>query len=255
VYYCWKILEHTIDPSTTLILGEIASLVIMTRKRPTCGCGDPVDKEGFLCGWCTYTSGKANADCVLCLRPFAKKAQCKARVWHNGAACGMSHSACADCVADGKHAQEGRASVSSRLRKEVTDRDESRCARCGAEILNPKMGHIFPNVFGGPETENNLRALCDACNKREITFHVHAYDRPTWWDGYDSGTRERLMIVYDTRMSAFLTRWEDVRAQRDAKRLEKDPRYARVPPARWPEAVHHLLGHPVQREESDRDER
>ena len=162
MYYGWKILEHTIDPSTTLILGEIASLVIMTRKRPTCGCGDPVDKEGFRCGWCTYTGGKANADCALCCRPFAKKAQCK---------CGMSHSACADCVADGKLAQEGRASVSSRLRKEVADRDEGRCACCGAEILNPKMGHIFPKVFGGPETEDNLRALCAACNKSEITFH------------------------------------------------------------------------------------
>ncbi|WP_408633369.1 HNH endonuclease [Mycolicibacterium arenosum] len=52
-------------------------------------------------------------------------------------------------------------------RLELEDRQNSRCALCGAlltTLTNPHVDHVVPIALGGSDTMSNLQLLCQACN-------------------------------------------------------------------------------------------
>ena len=65
--------------------------------------------------------------------------------------------------------------ISTRLRAEVLERNNSMCQMCGAIAGDPDdrtgrpvrlhVGHIVDKSHGGQDTISNLRALCSACNQ------------------------------------------------------------------------------------------
>ncbi|MDP9346365.1 MAG: HNH endonuclease [Actinomycetota bacterium] len=48
------------------------------------------------------------------------------------------------------------------IRARVLHRDRWTCQMCGARASH--VDHIRPVLFGGSDDENNLQALCEACN-------------------------------------------------------------------------------------------
>ena len=54
--------------------------------------------------------------------------------------------------------------ISSNVRKEVWNRDEGKCVRCGSrEKL--EYDHIIPFSKGGSNTARNIELLCEKCNR------------------------------------------------------------------------------------------
>ena len=56
-----------------------------------------------------------------------------------------------------------RVPIPDELRKHVYERDGYRCVRCGA-AEDLAVDHIYPWSRGGPDTLDNLQALCKPCN-------------------------------------------------------------------------------------------
>lgn len=50
------------------------------------------------------------------------------------------------------------------VRREVFERDQHRCQRCGTEYGPMHLDHIHPWVKGGANTVDNLQVLCASCN-------------------------------------------------------------------------------------------
>jgi len=61
---------------------------------------------------------------------------------------------------------ERKGSIPVGLRREVFARDGNRCKQCGA-MSNLSIDHIYPEVWGGPTTLDNLQVLCRTCNLRK----------------------------------------------------------------------------------------
>lgn len=69
-----------------------------------------------------------------------------------------------------KSAAGQRALMTSRLRKQIKERDGYACKRCGASVsvepnLLLEIDHIVPVSKGGLTTESNLQTLCWRCNR------------------------------------------------------------------------------------------
>lgn len=52
------------------------------------------------------------------------------------------------------------------LRRAVFERDNHTCQHCGTHE-NLSIDHIYPEVWGGPTTLENLQVLCRPCNNRK----------------------------------------------------------------------------------------
>ena len=71
-----------------------------------------------------------------------------------------------------KSAAGQRALMTSALRREILQRDNYICKKCGASIRNEpnlllEIDHIVPISKGGLTTKNNLQTLCWRCNRRK----------------------------------------------------------------------------------------
>lgn len=63
--------------------------------------------------------------------------------------------------------KSSRKQISSRLRVQVLDRDNSTCQLCGATLkdgIKLHVDHIIPVSKGGTNEINNLQTLCESCN-------------------------------------------------------------------------------------------
>jgi 5-methylcytosine-specific restriction endonuclease McrA len=63
-----------------------------------------------------------------------------------------------------------RALMTSRLRKQIKERDGYTCKHCGLSVseephLLLEIDHIIPVSKGGLTTESNLQTLCWRCNR------------------------------------------------------------------------------------------
>lgn len=56
-----------------------------------------------------------------------------------------------------------RPAIPKAIRDAVFERDGSACVACCAPD-DLTLDHIYPYVFGGPDTADNLRVLCRPCN-------------------------------------------------------------------------------------------
>jgi hypothetical protein len=64
------------------------------------------------------------------------------------------------------HRWRKRLPIPDAVRSNVMRRDRSRCLECGA-VDRLSLDHIVPWSLGGPDTEDNLRVLCQPCNSRK----------------------------------------------------------------------------------------
>lgn len=61
---------------------------------------------------------------------------------------------------------ERRATIPRAVREAVYERDGWACITCGtADDLT--LDHIYPWILGGPDTVDNLQAMCRPCNSRK----------------------------------------------------------------------------------------
>lgn len=71
------------------------------------------------------------------------------------------------------------------IRAAVYYRDGARCQICKTERPRPwHLDHIVPWSFGGPDTTENLRLLCETCNMRRSNYDLRdtfAKQPCTWW--------------------------------------------------------------------------
>lgn len=56
--------------------------------------------------------------------------------------------------------------IPAALRRAVYERDNHACRQCGARE-NLSIDHIYPEVWGGTTTLDNLQTLCRLCNGRK----------------------------------------------------------------------------------------
>jgi 5-methylcytosine-specific restriction endonuclease McrA len=56
--------------------------------------------------------------------------------------------------------------IPAKLRRTVLERDNYTCRQCGARE-NLAVDHIYPEVWGGQTTLDNLQTLCRPCNSRK----------------------------------------------------------------------------------------
>jgi 5-methylcytosine-specific restriction endonuclease McrA len=61
---------------------------------------------------------------------------------------------------------EKKGTVPIALRRAVFERDNNTCQHCGTHE-NLSIDHIYPEVWGGPTTLDNLQVLCRPCNNRK----------------------------------------------------------------------------------------
>lgn len=57
-----------------------------------------------------------------------------------------------------------RPHIPAEIRRAVMERDDYRCVFCGSTD-DLSLDHIYPYSLGGPDTEDNLRVLCQPCNR------------------------------------------------------------------------------------------
>lgn len=77
-------------------------------------------------------------------------------------ACGIAHDVRSGCP---RRTRWGGRKVQD-LRRKVLARDQCTCQRCGRRRPPSQMhvDHITPRMMGGPDTLDNLQALCAKCN-------------------------------------------------------------------------------------------
>lgn len=56
--------------------------------------------------------------------------------------------------------------IPAALRRAVYERDNYTCRHCGARE-NLSIDHVYPEVWGGTTTLDNLQTLCRPCNTRK----------------------------------------------------------------------------------------
>jgi len=68
---------------------------------------------------------------------------------------------------------------STKIRKQVHQKFDGRCAYCGHEITKQQMqvDHIHPKAFNGSDNLDNLNPACHPCNNYKITFSVEELRR------------------------------------------------------------------------------
>ena len=63
---------------------------------------------------------------------------------------------------------------STKIRKEVHQKFDGRCAYCGHEITQQQMqvDHIRPRALNGANSMDNLNPSCHACNNYKLTWSL-----------------------------------------------------------------------------------
>ena len=61
---------------------------------------------------------------------------------------------------------QGRARISSEVKRIVFERDGGACAKCGA-TTDLQFDHIIPVSRGGNSSSANLQVLCGSCNRKK----------------------------------------------------------------------------------------
>jgi 5-methylcytosine-specific restriction endonuclease McrA len=64
--------------------------------------------------------------------------------------------------------------VGKKLQREVFERDENRCLRCGSTV-SLQADHVYPRTLGGPSTESNLQTLCRVCNNAKSFLWIYDF--------------------------------------------------------------------------------
>lgn len=68
------------------------------------------------------------------------------------------------------------------LRERILQRDEFRCVYCAEEFPGEQLtlDHVEPRMRGGDQSEGNLVAACQACNRRKGSTPAWAFlaERP-----------------------------------------------------------------------------
>ena len=58
-------------------------------------------------------------------------------------------------------------------RQAVLNRDNCRCRACGfSDSLTMEIDHIIPRSLGGPDSLENLQALCSFCNNTKANLKI-----------------------------------------------------------------------------------
>jgi hypothetical protein len=70
------------------------------------------------------------------------------------------------CKFCGAKIEENTRYLPKELKKEVWERDNGSCARCG-RIVDLEFDHIIPFSMGGANSAGNLQLLCSRCNKKK----------------------------------------------------------------------------------------
>ena len=68
---------------------------------------------------------------------------------------------------------------STKIRKQVHQKFDGRCAYCGHEITQKQMhvDHIVPKVAYGTDDLENLNPACIACNNYKLFFSLNEFRR------------------------------------------------------------------------------
>lgn len=74
---------------------------------------------------------------------------------------GLSRTRCRQVVMDARYPAPSKA-----MRRKILERDGHQCVQCGS-VKNVEVAHIIARYHGGPNTPENLRALCHRCNVLE----------------------------------------------------------------------------------------
>jgi 5-methylcytosine-specific restriction endonuclease McrA len=78
--------------------------------------------------------------------------------------------------------------------KAIELRQNFRCAVCGTLInatANPHLDHVFPFVFGGADSTENLQLLCQRCNQGKGSL-IHWVMAAPWFIKRDAALRAKL---------------------------------------------------------------
>jgi hypothetical protein len=67
---------------------------------------------------------------------------------------------------DAKIVRIHRQAITSEIKKEVWQRDEGKCVKCGSQE-NLEYDHIIPVSKGGANTARNIQLLCEPCNRKK----------------------------------------------------------------------------------------
>ena len=69
--------------------------------------------------------------------------------------------------------------VSTKIRKQVYQKFDGRCAYCGYEITQGQMqvDHIHPKALNGSDDMENLNPACHPCNNYKVTFSIEELRR------------------------------------------------------------------------------
>jgi 5-methylcytosine-specific restriction endonuclease McrA len=61
---------------------------------------------------------------------------------------------------------DSRESIPRNVKKEVWNRDDRKCVKCGSQ-KNLEFDHIIPVSKGGSNTARNVQILCKKCNREK----------------------------------------------------------------------------------------
>lgn len=122
-----------------------------------------------------------------------------------------------------QHRRKSTGYISGTLRYEILKRAKFRCELCGisAEQRALEVDHIVPRNKGGPDTQENLQALCYVCNAMK---------------------RDRDDTDFRVYQSLYSTREEDcVFCRLDSSRIHAENQLALAIWDQYPVTLHHAL--------------
>ena len=82
---------------------------------------------------------------------------------------------CNEPITEGDKLRNVSRHIPFKVKLKVSLRDNFQCQKCGKSLLIHEINfhHKIPYSKGGPTEENNLRVLCENCNKKKGKKYKH----------------------------------------------------------------------------------